>query len=47
MKEIPKEWLAVMERLGRENTIRLIENGTSLAVVEKMIEVKDKLKIDL
>lgn len=44
---IPDEWLAVMQVLGRENTEKLIENGTSLKVAEQIIKYKDKLKLDL
>ena len=44
---IPDEWLPVMERLGRENTEKLILDGTSLAVAEQIIKYKDKLKLDL
>lgn len=44
MTEIPKEWLSVMEKLGRERTIKMIRNGTSLKVAEEMIKWKDKLK---
>lgn len=47
MTEIPKEWLSVMEKLGRERTVKMIENGTSLKVAEEMIKWKDKLKISI
>ena len=44
---IPDEWLAVMQVLGRENTEKLIENGTSLKVAEQIIRIKDTLKFNL
>lgn len=47
MTEIPKEWLSVMEKLGRERTVKMIKNGTSLKVAEDMIKWKDKLKINI
>lgn len=47
MTEIPKEWLSVMEKLGRERTVKMIKNGTSLKVAEEMIKWKDKLKISI
>ena len=45
-----KGWVPIYKKLGRERTIGLIENGTSLKVAKQMIEAKDdveQLKLDL
>ena len=45
-----KDWVPVYKKLGRERTIGLIKNGTSLEVAKKMIKAKDdveQLKLDL
>ena len=44
------KWVPVYKALGRERTVKLIENGTSLEVAKKMIKAKDdveQLKLDL
>ena len=44
------KWVPVYKKLGRERTIGLIKNGTSLEVAKKMIKAKDdveQLKLDL
>lgn len=44
------KWVPVFKALGRERTVKLIENGTSLEVAKKMIKAKDdveQLKLDL
>lgn len=33
---IPHEWLTIVETLGREKTIGLINNGTTLDVAKQM-----------
>ena len=45
-----KDWVPVYKKLGRERTIGLIKNGTSLKVAKEMIKQKDdveQLKLDL
>ena len=45
-----KDWMPVYKKLGRERTIGLIKNGTSLEVAKQMIKAKDdveQLKLDL
>ena len=45
-----KGWVPVFKALGRERTVKLIKNGTSLEVAKKMIKAKDdveQLKLDL
>lgn len=45
-----KGWVPVYKKLGRERTIGLIKNGTSLKVAKEMIKQKDdveQLKLDL
>ena len=45
-----KGWVPIYEKLGRERTIGLIKNGTSLKVAKLMIKAKDdveQLKLDL
>ena len=45
-----KDWVPVYKKLGRERTIGLIKNGTSLEVAKEMIKQKDdveQLKLDL
>ena len=48
---IREDWLPVLKKLGRERTIGLIKNGTSLEVAKAMIKVmkedKVQLKLDL
>lgn len=48
---IREDWLPVLKKLGRERTIGLIKNGTSLEVAKAMIKVmkedKAQLKLDL
>ena len=44
------KWVPVFKALGRERTVKLIKNGTSLEVAKKMIKAKDdveQLKLDL
>ena len=44
------KWVPVFKALGRERTVKLIENGTSLEVATQMIKAKDdvkQLKLDL
>ena len=44
------KWVPVFKALGRERTVKLIENGTSLEVAKQMIKAKDaveQLKLDL
>ena len=45
-----KVWVPVYKKLGRERTIGLIKNDTSLKVAKEMIKQKDdveQLKLDL
>ena len=45
-----KDWIPVYTKLGRERTIGLIKNGTSLKVAKEMIKAKDdveQIKLDL
>lgn len=35
-----KDWVTVYKKLGRERTIGLIKNGTSLEVAKQMIKAK-------
>ena len=45
-----KDWVSVYKKLGRERTIGLIKNGTSLKVAKEMIKQKDdveQLKLSL
>ena len=48
---IREDWLPVLKKFGRERTIGLIKNGTSLEVAKAMIkamkEDKVQLKLDL
>lgn len=44
MNSIGPEWLPVCEKLGEEKTIKLIQNGTTLKVAMKMIEVMEQTK---
>ena len=47
---ILSKWVPVYKKLGRNKTVKLIENGTSLEVAKKMIKAKDdveQLKLDL
>ena len=47
---ILSKWVPVFKALGRERTVKLIKNGTSLEVAKKMIKAKDdveQLKLDL
>lgn len=44
------KWVPVYKKLGRERTIGLIKNGTTLKVAKEMIKQKDdveQLKLDL
>ena len=44
------KWAPVYKALGRDRTIKLINNGTSLEVAKQMIKAKDEveqLKLDL
>ena len=44
------KWVSVYKKLGRERTIGLIKNGTSLKVAKEMIKQKgnvEQLKLDL
>ena len=44
------KWVPVFKALGRERTVKLIKNGTSLKVAKQMIKAKDdveQLKLDL
>lgn len=44
------KWVPVFKALGRERTVKLIKNGTSLEAAKNMIKVKDnveQLKLDL
>lgn len=44
------KWVPVFKALGRERTVKLIKNGTSLEVAKQMIKAKDnveQLKLDL
>ena len=44
------KWVPVFKALGRERTVKLIENGTSLEVAKQMIKAKydvEQLKLDL
>lgn len=45
-----EDWVPVYKKLGRERTIGLIKNGTSLKVAKEMIKAKndvEQLKLDL
>lgn len=45
-----KDWVPVYKKLGRERTIGLLKNGTSLNVAKEMIKQKEnveQLKLDL
>ena len=45
-----KDWVPVYNKLGRERTIGLIKNGTSLDVAKEMLKMRDnveQLKLDL
>ena len=45
-----KGWVPVYKKLGRERTIGLINNGTSLDVAKEMLKMRDnveQLKLDL
>lgn len=45
-----KGWVPVFKALGRERTVKLIKNGTSLEVAKQMIKAKndvEQLKLDL
>lgn len=45
-----KSWVPIYKKLGRERTIGLIENGTSLEVAKQMFKAKDdveQLKLNL
>ena len=45
-----KDWVPVYKKLGRERTIGLIKNGTSLKVAKEMIKAKndvEQIKLDL
>lgn len=47
---IQVKWVGVYRKLGRERTIGLIRNGTSLKVAKQIIKAKDnveQLKLDL
>lgn len=47
---ILSKWVPVYKKLGRNETIKLIKNGTSLEVAKKMIKAKgdvEQLKLDL
>ena len=47
---ILKGWVPVYKKLGRERTIGLIKNGTSLDVAKEMLKMRDnveQLKLDL
>lgn len=47
---ILSKWVPVYKKLGRNKTVKLIENGTSLEVAKKMIKAKsdvEQLKLDL
>lgn len=44
------KWVPVYKKLGRERTIGLIKNGTSLKVAKEMVKQKndvEQLKLDL
>lgn len=44
------KWVPVFKALGRERTVKLIKNGTSLEAAKQMIKAKDdveQLKLDL
>lgn len=44
------KWVPVFKALGRERTVKIIKNGTSLEVAKQMIKAKDdvkQLKLDL
>ena len=44
------KWIPVFKALGRERTVKIIKNGTSLEVAKQMIKAKDaveQLKLDL
>lgn len=44
------DWVPVYKKLGRERTIGLIKNGTSLDVAKQILKAKDdveQLKLDL
>lgn len=45
-----KDWVTVYKKLGRERTIGLIKNGTSLEVAKQMLKAKEnveQIKLDL
>ena len=45
-----KGWVPVYKKLGRERTIGLIKNGTSLDVAKEMLKMRnnvEQLKLDL
>lgn len=45
-----EDWVPVYKKLGRERTIGLIKNGTSLEVAKQMLKAKEnveQLKLDL
>ena len=44
MNSVGPEWLPVCEKLGEEKTMKLIQNGTTLKVAMKMIEVMEQTK---
>lgn len=39
-----KDWIPVYTKLGRERTIGLIKNGTSLEVAKQMLRAKENVK---
>ena len=44
------KWVPVFKALGRERTVKLIKNGTSLDVAKEMLKMRDnveQLKLDL
>lgn len=44
------KWVPVFKALGRDRTVKLIKNGTSLEVAKQMIKAKDdveQLKLNL
>ena len=40
---VRKDWIPVLKKLGRERTIGIIKNGTSLDVAKRMIKMNTKL----
>lgn len=44
---IRKDWVPVYNKLGRDRTIGLIKNGTSLEVAKQMIKIKDDNQLKL